>query len=97
MLTTLTILINRVVVVIGGILVLKLHAFLALILAALIVSALTPAPALERFSLQQSAFNVEKVDQADDRVVLRLGEKQALREGTLLIVARPEPATGRFE
>lgn len=95
--TTLAILITGVVVVIGGILVLKLHAFLALILAALIVSALTPAPALERFALQQNAFAIDEIDSEQHRLILRLSEKQSLREGTLLIVTRPDAATGRFE
>ena len=40
-----------VAVVIGGILLFRLHAFLVLILAALIVSALTPADSVRRYAL----------------------------------------------
>lgn len=44
------ILLSGIVVVLGGILVLRLHAFLALVLGALVVGALTPRSALERFA-----------------------------------------------
>ncbi|MFP6693623.1 MAG: hypothetical protein VB875_11420 [Pirellulales bacterium] len=40
-----------VAVVIGGILLFRLHAFLVLILAALIVSALTPTDSVRRYAL----------------------------------------------
>ncbi|UCF39292.1 MAG: GntP family permease [Acidobacteriota bacterium] len=42
-------------VVIGGILFLRLHAFLALLLGALVVATLTPAAALQDFALQNGA------------------------------------------
>lgn len=48
-----------IVTVVGGILVLRLHAFLALLAGALIVSALTPQDALERYARDNNLTSVE--------------------------------------
>ncbi|MCH5372424.1 MAG: GntP family permease, partial [Planctomycetes bacterium] len=45
-----------VTIVVGGVLILRLHAFLALILAALAVGVLTPQAAVEEHLLQQRAI-----------------------------------------
>jgi GntP family gluconate:H+ symporter len=53
------------VVVVGGVLALRMHAFLALVLGGLIVAALTPAGSVERFALskKQSPAEAKKLAQ----------------------------------
>ena len=46
-------------VVIGGVLLLRMHAFLALLLGALVVSALPPTPAIEQVALQKGMDRAE--------------------------------------
>ncbi len=55
---TLGILAAGMIVVIGGILVLRLHAFLALIFGALLVSALTPETAIVDYSIRKDGFPI---------------------------------------
>ena len=55
---TLGILAAGMTVVIGGILVLRLHAFLALIFGALLVSALTPQAAVVNYAVQRDGFPI---------------------------------------
>ncbi len=61
-------------VVILGILVFRLHAFLALLLAAATTAALTPSEALQRYELEQFAFRLdpEFTGQMSDKGVLYL-------------------------
>ncbi|MFG0332820.1 MAG: GntP family permease, partial [Maioricimonas sp. JB049] len=72
---TIAILLAGVVVVVGGILFLRLHAFLALTLAAFLVAALTPQTALQRYFFEQESLSVVGV--ADDGAVLLGGKKAA--------------------
>ncbi|QDU35819.1 Low-affinity gluconate transporter [Maioricimonas rarisocia] len=82
---TIAILLAGVVVVVGGILFLRLHAFLALTLAAFLVAALTPQTALQRYFFEQESLSV--VDIADDGAVLLGGRKAAgLQSGDRLQV-----------
>lgn len=55
--------------VLGGVLVLRLHAFLALVLGALLVAILTPAQALYDEALRDGAATIAKV--TDHRLMLR--------------------------
>ena len=55
-------------IVLGGILLLRLHAFLALLLAALVVTMLTPATALEHYAGEKMAAG-EWTEKAADRFV----------------------------
>lgn len=55
---TLGILVAGMTVVIGGILVLRLHAFLALIFGALLVSALTPQTAIVEYAVRRDGFPI---------------------------------------
>ncbi len=59
---TLAILLAGVFVVVGGILLLRLHAFLALVLGALVVAALTPTADIERFHVKDQASEVASVE-----------------------------------
>lgn len=58
---TVGILLTGIVVVVGGILALRLHAFLALTFGALTVAMLTPAASVENYNVQKSATPVELV------------------------------------
>jgi GntP family gluconate:H+ symporter len=57
-LITLGILLAGVIIVIGGVLFFRLHAFLALILAAFVVSLLTPKHAIENYAIERDALHV---------------------------------------
>ncbi|MEW4527621.1 GntP family permease [Maioricimonas sp. JC845] len=72
---TIAILLAGVVVVVGGILFLRLHAFLALTLAAFLVAALTPQAALQRYFFEQESLSVSET--ADDGSLLLSGKKAA--------------------
>ncbi|MBT4867436.1 MAG: GntP family permease [Planctomycetaceae bacterium] len=97
---TLTILLTGIVVVIGSVLVLKLHAFLALILGALVVATLTPAASVARHQIRQSGFTVvsaddyskfvtgdgETISPTQYDILLRIGNKQSLQERSTCLV-----------
>ena len=65
------------VIVIGGILWLRLHAFVALLAAAVVVAVLTPREAVERVAIAQGATAAAAAAQADEP----LGTKLAKRFG----------------
>lgn len=83
----LAILLIGMVVVVGGILLLRLHAFLSLIAGALVVALLTPTPYLYRFELRAGAEKVIRSDAAGGTVTLK--PKVALLDGTPLLVLAP--------
>ena len=58
-----------VVIVVGGVLILRLHAFLALVLAAIVVGALTPGHAIKRHAIEKDAV-AWTYDDASSMVVL---------------------------
>lgn len=82
-------------VVVGGILLLRLHAFLALIAGALLVALLTPSGYVYRYTLRSSALPVAGVDAERSAVLLK--PKQALAEGTTLLVMRPASTATGYE
>ena len=103
---TILILLIGVCVVVGGILLLRLHAFLALILAAAIVSMLTPQAARERYALEKAGAEV-LARNADHAVIAtgnsKPGEVEAnaardagVRLGDQYIVMRRDEASGRY-
>lgn len=65
-----TVLAVGVTIVIGGVLLFRLHAFLALILAALVVAALTPPVAVERTQLLAKGVQVVAVDSSQGTITL---------------------------
>ncbi|MDA1013494.1 MAG: SLC13 family permease [Planctomycetota bacterium] len=96
---TISILLTGIVVVIGGVLVLRLHAFLALVLGALVVSVLTPANDIEQHAIETSGFRVRdsSIDidgLAADQIVLELKKGQSAAVGTTCVVLAPA-ADGR--
>lgn len=93
---TLGILLAGIIVVIGSVLVLRLHAFLALTLGALLVALLTPAATVERYGLDTRRFEILAVpgDSADvlgeaSGLRIRIGDKQWLDPGMKLLALRP--------
>lgn len=93
---TLGILLVGVIVVVGGVLVLRLHAFLALTLGALLVGMLTPGANIERHAVEQNAIEALSVG-ADGHVVLSADPRDALSAGTRLLLIRVNERTGRYE
>lgn len=80
------ILLVGVVIVVGGVLWLRLHAFLALIAAALVVASITPARSVERYQLEENSGEIIEIDREPGFVTIRPSGKQALRPGSVLLV-----------
>ncbi|MFN3651111.1 MAG: GntP family permease [Armatimonadota bacterium] len=95
--TTIGILLAGVAVVVGGVLLLRLHAFLALLLGALLVGALTPPGAVERFALEKDALKILGTDPGARSVTLPAADPQAIPVGTPFLLVRRSSATGRYE
>jgi len=72
------------VIVVGGILGLRLHAFLALILAALAVSLLTPTGTIEWYEATRNQFGA--FTQEDGQIVLNVKEDEVNTVGRQLLV-----------
>lgn len=83
------ILLIGVVIVIGGVLFFRLHAFLALVLAALVVGLLTPASSLERYWINEKKVKVVDPGSADDDVLLKTKAEDASIVGARFLVLRP--------
>ena len=82
----LTVLGVGVAIVIGGILLLRLHAFLALLLAGLTAGLLTPSRAIERYEVEKHAISIATVDDATLRVTLELPARDAAPGSKLLLL-----------
>ena len=78
---TLFIISSGVLVVVGSILALRLHAYLALILAAFVVAVLTPSTALQRYFLEDASYPVRNLDFADGTLVIEAGAGEGLAAG----------------
>lgn len=63
------------VIVIGGILWLRLHAFVALLAAAVVVAVLTPRDAVERAAIAQGATPAAAAAQADESLGVKLAKR----------------------
>lgn len=103
---TICILLAGVGVVVGGILWGRLHAFLALLLAGLVVGLLTPTTARERFAIEQAAAAVV-AHEADALTVTtnngkpkpardRASRDAGVRPGEQFVLLRIDPATRRY-
>jgi gluconate:H+ symporter, GntP family len=101
---TLGILAAGMVVVIGGILVLRLHAFLALIFGALLVSALTPDAAVVEHAIKTTGFVIVEAENyrsfhagdgttlveefGSGKIFAKLGPKQSTSKGREVVLVR---------
>lgn len=88
---TLGIILAGVCVVVGGVLALRLHAFLALTLAAFVVAAFTPSAALERHHVREQSAAVASVDFEAGTLAFRGGGAQGIVPGSLLFVVADDP------
>ena len=73
---TIGILCVGIIVVVGGILALRLHAFLALTFGALTVALLTPRAATENYLVGKDAVEVESIQEEDGRFTFQLKGKR---------------------
>ncbi|MCA9070683.1 MAG: GntP family permease, partial [Planctomycetaceae bacterium] len=93
---TLGILAAGMTMVIGGILVLRLHAFLALIFGALLVAALTPQAAVEEYAIERDGFRVVSIEKYH---ALETKEGEAIEagftQGKLLAKLGPKQSTAK--
>lgn len=94
--TPIVILLIGMFVVIAGVLVLRVHAVLALIAGALIVSILTPRENVYEHELRQTAVSVSHVED-DGTVVLNRGASSGIVEGSTFLVLRRSNSSGRYE
>lgn len=76
------------IIVVGGVLVLRMHAFLALIFGALAVAILTPQSAIYNQDLRSSALTITSVSANGQSATLSAGSSDGLVEGTVLMVMR---------
>lgn len=89
---TLGILFVGVVVVVGSILVFKMHAFLALVVAAILVSALTPPSSVQHYYLLQNDLEVAQT--TDQTITLTNEASKNLVPDTRLLLIRPDQTQG---
>jgi len=92
----LVILAIAVAIVLISILKFRLHAFLALTLAALVVALLTPERAAERFLIEKGGVPFS-TDGTFETTVLHIGGKQSASPGMRYLVMRLDPATGAMK
>ena len=107
-LVTLGILLAGIVVVVGGVLAFRLHAFLALVLGACVVAMLTPKDAVKRYALEKNGFEVVDISEYETitfesgeklnpgryaGVVLRLRKGQLTRRGVVCVLFDPSTSS----
>lgn len=94
---TIAILVAGIVVVIGGVLVFKLHAFLALVLGAVVVAALTPTSAVENYAVERDRLaTVSEKAAADNRLILPAEKLGGYSSATVFLLMRKSVETGRY-
>jgi GntP family gluconate:H+ symporter len=81
-------------VVVGGILLLRLHAFLSLVAGGLVVALLTPASAVYRYTLRANAIEFITSHEAEPTPSIK--PKQKLLAGTPLLVLRLSSDGARY-
>jgi len=91
----LVILAIAVAIVLVSILKFRLHAFLALTLAALVVALMTPQQAAERFLIERDGVAFTTAGTVES-TWLHVGKKQAASVGTSYLVMRPDAETGEM-
>mgnify|MGYP002622983117 FL=1 len=76
---------------------LRLHAFLALLLGALVVGVLTPSGRLEEYELDRARIPIRSLDAELGQVTLGVGRTNATRQGMPLAVLRRNAGSGRLD
>jgi GntP family gluconate:H+ symporter len=93
----LVILAIAVAIVLISILKFRLHAFLALTFAALVVAMLTPQRAAERFLIEKNGIEFSHPANSAQSTVLHIGSKQGASVGMRYLIMRPDPVTGKMK
>lgn len=93
---TIGILCVGIIVVVGGILALRLHAFLALTFGALTVALLTPRAATENYLVGKDAVDAETVDDAQRVLTFRLSKELKIADGDSFVILAPPKDGGRY-
>ena len=93
---TIGILCVGIIVVVGGILALRLHAFLALTFGALTVALLTPRAATENYLIGKDAVDAETVVGVRRVLTFRLSKQLKLADGDSFVVLAPPEDGGRY-
>jgi GntP family gluconate:H+ symporter len=83
-------------VVVGGILALRLHAFLALTFGALTVALLTPRAATENYLIGKDAIDIEKASVIGAQLQIDLVSKLKVVEGDSYVIAQKPTDGGRY-
>ena len=84
-------------IVLGGVLVLRLHAFLSLLLAALAVAVLTPQAAVQRYAIEKNRVSIHAIAASENRVELKLSPEEGAIEGARYLVLRQVGSTNHLE
>ena len=92
---TLAIVAIGLVIVVGGILGLRLHAFLALIIAALTVSALTPSSTIEWYELSKKRVDIFQVQEND--LILDVSPGVSSEPGRQFLLTKLNTENGEVE
>lgn len=94
---TIAILAAGIVVVIGGVLFFKLHAFLALVLGAVVVAALTPRTAVENYAIERDKLaTVSAEAAAANKLELPAGKIGSYSSATVFLLLRKSIETGGY-
>jgi len=93
---TIGILCVGIIVVVGGILALRLHAFLALTFGALTVALLTPRATTENYLIGKDAVDAETVAGVRRVLTFRLSKQLKLADGDSFVVLAPPEDGGRY-
>ncbi|QDU07617.1 GntP family permease [Gimesia aquarii] len=88
----LLIIFSGVAIVIGGVLFFRLHAFLALLAAAICVGFLTPASQIEETSLRKNKLKLIEVDEENQKLQIEITKLGSIQPGMLLLImGRDQP------
>jgi GntP family gluconate:H+ symporter len=93
----LVILAIAIAIVLISILKFRLHAFLALTFAALVVAMLTPERAAERFLIEKNGIEFSNAQGSDQPLLLHIGSKHGASVGMRYLIMRPDPKTGEMK
>lgn len=96
-LITLGILLVGVIIVVGGVLFFRLHAFLALVLAALVVSGLTPKQAIENYAIERDALHVLSAEETQqDEFSTSFKSVKSAAPGMTYLLLRKDASTKEY-
>lgn len=88
----LLIIFSGVAIVIGGVLFFRLHAFLALLAAAICVGFLTPASQIEETSLRKNKLKLIKIGEENQKLQIEIKKLGSIQPGMLLLImGRDQP------